>query len=608
MNNLLNINEKKKIKFLIKKFFIKKKYICLKYIYKKIKNIIIFSRKNLFFISYNYLFFFLKNFNLNYLKKIINILKIFNIKIYEYIPLKNEYYINLELKKKLYKKKDKLQKHNEFFFKKKYLKKINDLKKRKNITNIYKLIEKKLIKVKKYIIKNFFIFNILILKIKLKKNNFKKILKNILKKKSNNYKKIFKIFFYKKNNLKKIKILNKKNEKYKNKLFYKFNSFLKNIIINSKLDKFKIYKKFFKKINFKKNNLIIDINLLDEIYKLLLIYNNKIEKIKRKLYDITSNITKINLLKFIFYFNKNGTNINWIFNVIDLSKIDKKFIKKYKKFILNQKIKLKKIEKKISIPLKSFIKIFSFIELNKFKIDIIKNDILESNLYLVNYATIKYFKKELYWDYVQEGILGLIYSINKFKYKYNNFKNFTIFNIKSNVNKFFYKSDNLINLPKTLIYSIKKINEITNFFIKKYNKKPDIKYLEEKTKLSKKEIIKVLRVYNKPLSLEEKINIEDSEETRYIDIVKDENQLDLDEYIFDLQLKKNINNILKNFSKNNRKIISNIYGLSDFKKYSYSEIIRKYKITKEEIISINKFFLKKMNEPDIINNLKNFIR
>lgn len=574
----------KKIKILLKNIFLNRNSLFYKNIYIKLKKVIFFSKKNLNFICYNNLFFFFKNLNLNDLSKILFIIKKFNIKIYKKIPSKKEYFENLKLNKKYNYIKEKISKYSDTFFKKKNVNIVDNLKKNININKKYIYIEKKLLKIFNIITKNFFIFKILLLKIKLNNNFYKKYIKNE--------------FSDKKKFLKKIYTINKKKNIYKKEDFYNFFFFIKNIFIKKKIDNIKIYKNFFKKFKFQNNELIFSAELLDEFYKVLFFYYNKIENIKNKIYDILLNISNMKYIKYIFYFNKNGSNIDWILNIEKEKNfyIDNDFIKKYKKFIFFQKKKLKKIEKDIYMPLNLFIKIFSFIELNKFKIDIIKNNILENNLHLVNYFTFKYLNKDLYWDYYQEGVLGLIYSINKYKYKYKNFKNFVIFNIKSNINKFYYKGNKLINLPKLVISSMKLINEISDEYFKKFNNKPSIKYLEKKTKLSKKKIIKALKVYNDPVSLEEKINPNDLEETRYIDIIKDDRQISPEEYVYNNQLKININNILNKFDKKTRKIISMIYGLNGNKKSSYLEIKKKYNFNKKEIININNFFLKKIKD------------
>lgn len=260
---------KKLIKYKLKlNNFEKKKYFL------KIKKIIIFSKKNLNFLYYDQIYFFFKKISLNYIKKIILIIKKFNITIFENIPERN-FYIK---KNNFFKKKYKKNKFKIYNSDKDIIKNKNE-----NIIFNYKKINIILKKIKNKIFLNFFIFKLLISEI----NFDKKIIEE-----SNDFnyieKKYFKIIFIK-NNKRFIKNVD-------DNFFYKFNNLMKSL---SK----------------KKNNIFNEVNdfnlfYFNNIYSIFLNYYDLIKEIRYKLYDSIINLSDISFIKFNFMFNKYGSDIN----------------------------------------------------------------------------------------------------------------------------------------------------------------------------------------------------------------------------------------------------------------------------------------------------------
>lgn len=249
-----------------------------------------------------------------------------------------------------------------------------------------------------------------------------------------------------------------------------------------------------------------------------------------------------------------------------------------------------------------FIKIFCYIDLNKFKIDIIINSIIENNLYLVGLVTNKYYNKDLYKDYVQAGIIGLINSINKFNYKYKNFNTFSVLNIKSSISKFIYKNKNLIRLPVYIITLAKKVNKIIKKYFLKYKEEPSIDFIKKKTNLSEKKIKRILNLYKKPISIEKELN--NDNENKIHEYLKDENIPNVEDELFKYQIKKFFKKILNNFKKKERKILSMIYGINNHDKYDIKKIKLKYNIKTKNINDLKKMFIDKITDKKIFNKIK----
>lgn len=286
-------------------------------------------------------------------------------------------------------------------------------------------------------------------------------------------------------------------------------------------------------------------------------------------------------------------------NLIDFSNFNYSFKNKYFLFIKKKKCELKNIEKKIKMPLSYFLKIFCYIDLNKFKIDIITNSIIENNLHLVNLVANKYYNKDLYKDYIQVGIIGLINSVNKFNYKYKNFDTFSILNIKSSINKFIYKNNNLIRLPAYITTLAKKVNKTVKKYLFKYKENPSLNFIKKKTNLSENEIKKILNLHKESDLIENELN-----NNKIYENLKDENITNIEDELFKEQIKNFFKKILNKFKEKERKILSMIYGINDSEKYSIEKIKLKYDITLKEINNLKKIFISKITEKKILKRVK----
>ncbi|WP_259292886.1 sigma-70 family RNA polymerase sigma factor [Candidatus Nasuia deltocephalinicola] len=551
-----------------------------------ITKIINYSKKNFNFLTYNKFFYIFKNIDLNDLNKIIIIIKLLKIKIVENLPYKY-ILLNNSYKYKNY------NNNNSYFYNNK--KNLKNLKKNK-ILKYYKYINKNLIKISKNFTKNIFLVSSIF---KLKKNiRLKKLIYKIKSIKSN-------IIFL--NNFNFYKNSKKNNYTYKNlpkdKMLLIINKIFTTLnFLTSNINNFRKNKNYYEKITiikFLKKKFIkfkINLEMIDDFYYFLSKKNKLLFKIKSKIYDNVCNLIDLSDIEFNFYFLKYGSDLNWIRNIIDFKYFDTNFKNKFLKFLKKKGKKIKFLEKKYSTKFNSLFKIFNYIENKKLKIDIIRNNIVNLKLNIVNNLTKKYKRSSFYNDCFQEGSLALVKSVNSYNmYLKYSFENFARYNIRKSINNFIYKINRIIKIPQYISEAFKKIYFFCKNYKKKYNIEPSIDCISKNLDIDKIKIKKILNYNKTPISMTKIINEEEYE--GYFEYKNNNNYSNFEKDIFNEMLKNKISKIIKieNY-KNYPDFINMRYGLNGFKKFSLKEIAKMYNISKNKISALKNDSLIKMKK------------
>lgn len=172
----------------------------------------------------------------------------------------------------------------------------------------------------------------------------------------------------------------------------------------------------------------------------------------------------------------------------------------------------------------------------------LKNYLIENNMSLVNHIACSYNYKGIFslMDLIQEGVLGLIKSINIIDCNQNiELSTYSYYWINYYISLFLFKKNNFITLPVHLVKKLNKVKKISQLYLEENSKMPNLKELSELTGIKENELQKLekhdLKVHSYDIS-------DNSNLFNYIGDSSSEEQL----YSFDL---KNI--IKENLSKLN---------------------------------------------------------
>lgn len=199
-----------------------------------------------------------------------------------------------------------------------------------------------------------------------------------------------------------------------------------------------------------------------------------------------------------------------------------------------------------------------------------RNEKIQSNLYLVRRIVSQYnfVEKNLHQDLYQEGNIGLIKAVEKYKESFNvKFSTYASFRIKYNIQDYLRKNSSILCIPHNKHCDAFKLKRFIEKRIKQTGSPPLESEMRgflfcDENRL--KEIISIISIIN----ISEDVYFDFDIETFYLKIPYE-----------DSLIKKEIMDILKNFNNKDKKIIMDKY----YENKSFREIARENDVSHETI-------------------------
>jgi len=243
----------------------------------------------------------------------------------------------------------------------------------------------------------------------------------------------------------------------------------------------------------------------------------------------------------------------------------------------------------------------------------IRNEIIINNIGLVYSAAKKKLKNYSCFtieDLVQEGIIGMIKSIERFDVKKNtSFSTYAYYWICQQMDRAIMNNGYLIRLPAYIYEKLNIISRFENTFLSQ-NEEIDVEILCNETNMTEQEyrIINSYRTnYSHYTSLNSIANVD-----------SDDNSLELQDYIpcqddsiediiISHDLKEQIASLLNSLTPKEREILKLRFGLNGQEPLTLEAIGNKYNLTRERIRQIEKKALKKMRKLNLNKGLRDYL-
>lgn len=243
----------------------------------------------------------------------------------------------------------------------------------------------------------------------------------------------------------------------------------------------------------------------------------------------------------------------------------------------------------------------------------IRNKIILNNIGLVYSAAKKKIKNHSCFtieDLVQEGIIGMIKSIEKFDVTKNtSFSTYAYYWISQQMDRAIMNNGYLIRLPAYIYEKLSTISRIENSFLAE-NEEIDVELLCSQTNITEQEYY-TISSYKTNYSYFTSLN-----STASID--SDENYAELQDYIpcqnYSIEdiivshdLKEQIKKILASLTPKEKEVLELRFGLNGKEPMTLEAIGNKYNLTRERIRQIENKALKKIRRLNSNNGLKDFL-
>ena len=237
-----------------------------------------------------------------------------------------------------------------------------------------------------------------------------------------------------------------------------------------------------------------------------------------------------------------------------------------------------------------------------------KDQLIECNLKLVVSIAKHYVNRGMdFLDLIQEGNLGLMKAVDKFDYTLDyKFSTYATWWIRQAITRALADQARTIRIPVHMVETINKITRAQRKLVQKLNRDPTAEEISQELggQWSASRIREIQQIALDPLSLEKPVGEE--EDSHVADFIEDKDNESPYEYANRSMQTERINEVLKQLTDREARVIRLRYGIEDGRTHTLEEVGKEFNVTRERIRQIEAKALKKLRHPARAKLLKDF--
>lgn len=208
-------------------------------------------------------------------------------------------------------------------------------------------------------------------------------------------------------------------------------------------------------------------------------------------------------------------------------------------------------------------------------------------------------------DLINEGNLGLIRAAKRFDERKNfKFISYAVWWIRQAILQALAEQSRIIKLPLNRVGTIHKIGKTQIKLEQRYKRLPNSEEIATELDLDESDVNETLKIGNNHMSLD--APIQDSQDSRLLDLFIDESQEQPDYYIIQDALKDEVNKILQTLTERERKVLIMYFGIGNETTHTLEEIGQLFSLTRERARQIKEKAINRLKKANRSKNLVAF--
>lgn len=237
-----------------------------------------------------------------------------------------------------------------------------------------------------------------------------------------------------------------------------------------------------------------------------------------------------------------------------------------------------------------------------------REHIITANFRLVISVAKKYVGRGVpFLDLIQEGNIGLIRATKKFDYRRGfRFSTYATWWIRQAISRCVADQGRTIRVPVHMGDQINRLRRFSHKLTQKLGRDPSVQELAETLKITPKKVEELMRIAQRPLSLE--LPADDDEEHELGDYTADKVEPTPVERVTETIMHEHLKSVLETLPPREVRILQLRYGLADGKSHTLGEVGKKLGVTRERVRQIEAQALRRLRQPQFRRQLQDYLR